>query len=96
MLFFSTGAISFGKFVLGPIIDKVGRVACLRVALSLLMAALGVIASTRSFIILKIAWVCVDFIFSSCWAACLNSIHHTFEEEEWATKSIIMLASWME
>lgn len=86
MLFFSTGAISLGKFLLGPIIDKVGGVTCLKLAITLLMGALGSIASTQSFWVFAVSWVFVDFIFSSCWGACLNAIHSTFQEEEWANR----------
>ncbi len=85
VLTISTGAISFGKFVLGPVIDKFGGVLCLKVALSMLMGCLAMIASTNSFGVFALCWITVDFIFSSCWAACLNAIHHTFPEDEWAS-----------
>ena len=86
VLTISTGGIALGKFVLGPVIDKFGGVACLKVALSMLMGALGLIASTKSFAVFAMSWIMVDFIFSSCWAACLNAIHHTFPEEDWASR----------
>ena len=86
MLVFSTGAISVGKLLLGPLIDKYGGVACLKFALFLLMSVLGVIASTTNFVLFAISWILVDFTFSSCWAACLNAIHSTFQEEEWASR----------
>ena len=75
MLFCSTAAVSAGKFLLGPIIDKVGGVTCLKVALSMLLVTLATIASTTKFVVFAVSWVCVDFIFSSCWAACLSAIH---------------------
>jgi len=86
VLTISTAAIAVGKFVLGPIIDRFGGTFCLKIALSMLMAALGLIASTKSFSIFAFSWILVDFIFSSCWAACLSSIHLTFPEEDWASR----------
>uniref|UniRef100_A0A7S3PV17 Major facilitator superfamily (MFS) profile domain-containing protein n=1 Tax=Chaetoceros debilis TaxID=122233 RepID=A0A7S3PV17_9STRA len=86
VLVISTGAISLGKFLLGPVIDKYGGVFCLKVALSLLMGCLAMIASTSSFGVFAVSWIMVDFIFSSCWAACLNAIHQTYQEEEWASR----------
>ncbi len=85
VLTISTGAISFGKLILGPVIDKFGGVSCLKVSLLMLMGCLGMIASTNSFRVFALCWITVDFIFSSCWAACLNAIHHTFPEDEWAS-----------
>ena len=84
VLTISTAAIAVGKFVLGPVIDRFGGTLCLKIALSMLMAALGLIASTKSFSIFACSWILIDFIFSSCWAACLNSIRLTFQEEDWA------------
>jgi MFS family permease len=86
MLTVSTTAISLGKFLLGPVIDKYGGAFCLKVALTALMAALGIIASTNSFQLFAFSWVMVDFIIISCWAACLNAIHDTFSEEEWPSR----------
>lgn len=86
VLTISTGAISLGKFLLGPIIDKFGGAFCLKVALTALMGLLGLIASTNSFRVFALSWIMVDFIFSSCWASCLNAIHHTFCEEDWASR----------
>jgi MFS family permease len=84
VLTISTAAIAIGKFLLGPVIDKFGGTLCLKVALSMLMGALGLIASTKSFSVFACSWIMVDFVFSSCWAACLNAIHSTFPEEDWA------------
>jgi len=86
VLTISTGAISVGKFLLGPVIDKFGGTLCLKVALTALMGFLGIIASTNSFRVFALSWIMVDFIFSSCWASCLNAIHRTFCEEEWPSR----------
>lgn len=85
VLTLSTCAIAFGKFLLGPIIDKYGGVSCLKVALSTLMALLALLASTNSYQIFAITLIGVDFIFSSCWAACLNAIHHSFHQDQWSS-----------
>ncbi len=86
VLTISTCGIAFGKFLLGPIIDKYGGALCLKVALSLLMSLLVIISSTTTFRTFAIAWIFVDFIFSSCWAACLNAIHHSFSQDQWASR----------
>jgi len=87
----STIAIAVGKILLGPVIDKYGGVLSLKVALTSLLGSLLVISSTSSFRIFSIALICVDFIFSSCWAACLNAIHQSFSLEHWSS-SIGLLA----
>lgn len=61
-------------------------------ALSILAFLLGLISVANSFIVFAVAWIVVDFIFSSCWAACINAIHQSFPEQEWA-KKIGMLAA---
>ena len=86
VLTISTAAIALGKFLMGPVIDKFGGTFCLKVGLSMLMIALGLIASTKSFSVFACSWIMVDFIFSICWAACLNAIHSTFPEENWASR----------
>ena len=86
VLMISTSSIALGKLLLGPVIDKFGGVLCLKVALTTLLLSLGIIAQTSSFRIFAISWVVVDFVFSSCWAACLSSIHSTFDEQDWAGK----------
>lgn len=86
VLALSTLAISVGKFLLGPVIDTLGGATCLRLTLSALAACLGVIASTGSFSTFARCWILVDFLFSACWAACLNAVHGHFPEEEWAGK----------
>ncbi len=85
VLTISTCAIAFGKFMLGPIIDKYGGILCLKVALSSLMGLLALISSTHSFKIMAISLVGIDFIFSSCWAALLNAIHQSFRQEKWSS-----------
>jgi hypothetical protein len=92
VLTLSTFAIAFGKFLLGPIIDNYGGIFCLKVALSALMGLLAIISSANTFRTFAICWVGVDFIFSSCWAACLNAIHQSFTRNKWAS-SIGQLAA---
>ncbi|GAX14608.1 hypothetical protein FisN_6Lh390 [Fistulifera solaris] len=82
----STMAIAVGKLVLGPVIDYYGGVLSLKVALLALAAAMGIISSSQSFHVFAVAWICVDFIFSSCWAACIHAIHQTFPSQQWATQ----------
>lgn len=84
VLSLSTFAVAVGKILLGPIIDKFGGILCLKVALSALAALQIVIASCNNFSTFAVSWVFVDFVFSSCWAACLNAIHRTFSDTEWA------------
>ena len=83
VLSLSTIFLSIGKLVLGPVIDTVTGISCLKVSLFLLACCLGMIAHATTFRQFALAWICVDFIFSACWAACLNAIHGSFEEEEW-------------
>ena len=82
----STMAIAVGKLILGPVIDYYGGVRSLQVALLSLTAALGIISISQSFQVFGVAWICVDFIFSSCWAACIHAIHQTFPPQKWATQ----------
>jgi MFS family permease len=82
----STMAIAVGKLILGPVIDYYGGVFSLKVALLALAAALGIISVSQSFQVFAVAWICVDFIFSSCWAACIHAIHQTFPSQQWATQ----------
>ena len=86
VLTISTCGIAFGKFLLGPIIDKYGGILCLKVAISSLMGLLVIISSATSFKTFALAWIFVDFIFSSCWAACLNAIHQSFRQDQWAMR----------
>eukprot|EP00563_Minutocellus_polymorphus_P002306 CAMPEP_0181030906 /NCGR_PEP_ID=MMETSP1070-20121207/5962_1 /TAXON_ID=265543 /ORGANISM="Minutocellus polymorphus, Strain NH13" /LENGTH=601 /DNA_ID=CAMNT_0023108275 /DNA_START=120 /DNA_END=1922 /DNA_ORIENTATION=+ len=83
VLSLSTIFLSIGKLVLGPVIDTVTGISCLKVALFMLACCLGIISQAATFRQFAVAWICVDFVFSACWAACLNAIHGSFEEEEW-------------
>lgn len=82
----STISIAFGKIVLGPVIDSRGGVKILQIALGSLMTCMLLIASTSSFRMFCTMWIMVDFIFSSCWAACLNAVHGVFDEHDWPGK----------
>ncbi|GFH61720.1 hypothetical protein CTEN210_18196 [Chaetoceros tenuissimus] len=82
----STMSIALGKILLGPVIDSQGGVKCLQIALGSLMTCMLVISSTSSFKMFAVTWIMVDFIFSSCWAACLNAIHGVFLESDWPGK----------
>lgn len=92
LLALSTIAIAAGKLLLGPVIDHFGGILSLQIALSLLALLLGTISVAKSFTVFAVAWIFVDFIFSSCWAACISAIHQAFPEREWA-KRIGMLAA---
>ena len=92
LLALSTVAIAAGKLLLGPVIDHFGGIFSLQIALALLALLLGTISISNSFVVFAAAWIFVDFIFSSCWAACINAIHQVFPEREWA-KRIGMLAA---
>lgn len=83
LFFLSTLAIAAGKLVLGPLIDHLGGVLSLQIALSALALNLMVIANCQSFAVFAASWICVDFVFSSCWAACINAIHQSFSPERW-------------
>jgi sugar phosphate permease len=50
------------------------------------------ICFTQQFTIVATCWIFVDFIFSSCWASCINAIHQSFPEKEWG-RQIGMLAA---
>jgi len=80
----STLSITLGKTLLGPLIDAHSGTTCLRTALTLLALALAVIATTTHFHVFALAWIAVDFLFSSCWAASLNAVHWGFGERYWA------------
>lgn len=84
LLFLATFAVALGKLMLGPVIDHFGGILSLQFALSLLAALLVVISFADSFAIFAVAWIFVDFVFSSCWAACISAIHQSFPEDAWA------------
>jgi MFS family permease len=79
----STLAIALGKLVLGPVIDWCGGKRSLQMALLGLAALLGTIANCQSFATFAVAYMGVDFIFSSCWAACLSTVREYFGPTEW-------------
>ena len=83
VLSLSTIFLSIGKLLLGPFIDAATGIFCLKLSLFALSCCLGTICQTTTFRHFALAWICVDFVFSACWAACLNAIHSSFEEEEW-------------
>lgn len=84
LLTLSTLAVAMGKLMLGPVIDRFGGIFSLQVALSALGALLAAISVGSSFTSFAVAWIFVDFIFSSCWAGCINAIHQSFPPEQWA------------
>lgn len=92
LLALSTIAIAVGKLLLGPIIDSFGGVLSLQVALSALALLLGMISVGKSFQLFAVCWIFVDFIFSSCWAGCINAIHQSFPQRLWG-KRVGMLAA---
>ena len=92
LLTLSTLSIAMGKFFLGPVIDSLGGIRSLKISLTSLSLLLAVISTTSSFQIFSMAWLVVDFIFSSCWAACLNAVHQSFPPNMW-TEKVGMLAS---
>jgi len=91
LLGLSTLAVAMGKLLLGPVIDRLGGIRALQVALSLLMALLATVSCTQQFTLFAACWILVDFIFSSCWAGCINAIHQSFPERVWG-KQIGLLA----
>jgi MFS family permease len=77
VLSLSTLSLALGKAVTGPIIDALGGIRSLQLALILLALLLFQISFTSSFTVFQYSWMAVDFIFASGWAACLNAISHT-------------------
>jgi len=86
LLGFSTFSIALGKLLLGPIIDTLGGIRALQLTLLLLTVMLATITMTQQFVIFAVCWVCVDFVFSSCWASCISSIQQSFPAQEWGTQ----------
>jgi hypothetical protein len=82
-LLLSTLAIAAGKLLLGPLIDWCGGILSLQIALLSLAFFLTIIATCQSFAVFGVAWILVDFTFSSCWAACINAVHQAFPEQQW-------------
>ncbi len=91
LLGMSTLAVALGKLLLGPVIDTLGGIRALKIALSLLMALLATISLTQQFKLFAVCWILVDFIFSSCWASCINAIHQSFPQRDWG-KQVGILA----
>lgn len=92
LLGFSTLSVALGKLLLGPVIDKLGGIRALQATLLLLLSLLATITMTQRFWIFVVCWVFVDFVFSSCWAACISSIQQSFPDSEWG-KQIGYLAT---
>ena len=92
LLGFSTLSVALGKLLLGPVIDKLGGIRALQATLLLLLSLLATITMTQRFWIFAGCWVLVDFVFSSCWAACISSIQQSFPSGEWG-KQIGYLAT---
>jgi MFS family permease len=82
----STIAVALGKLLLGPVIDHFGGIRSLIFSLTLLAVLLATIACCNTFTVFAACWIGVDFLFSSCWAACINAVHQVFPEKEWAQR----------
>jgi len=82
----ATLAVAVGKVVLGPVIDRFGGILSLQVALSVLGGLLAGISLGSSFMGFAVSWVFIDFIFSSCWAGCINAIHQSFPPDQWPAR----------
>lgn len=84
LLGWSTLAIAVGKLLLGPVIDAIGGIRALQLTLLVLTIMLGTIAvSAQQFTVFAVCWLVIDFVFSSCWAACLSAIQQSFSEDDW-------------
>ena len=92
LLGMSTLAVATGKLVLGPLIDKLGGIRSLQFALSALSLLVLIISFTQRFSVFAVCWIFVDFIFSSCWAGCINAIHQSFPEEKWGRQVGLLAA----
>jgi MFS family permease len=92
LLTLSTFAVALGKLLLGPLIDTFGGVIALQACLSILAIMLSIIALADRFTTFAVAWLVVDFVFSSCWASCVNAVQYSFPDKEWA-KQIGMIAA---
>ena len=92
LLGFSTLSVALGKLLLGPVIDSLGGIRALQATLLLLSSLLATITMTQRFWVFAACWVLVDFVFSSCWAACISSIQQSFPSSDWG-KQIGYLAT---
>ena len=86
LLGLSTLSVALGKLLLGPVIDTLGGIRALQATLLLLLSLLATITMTQRFWIFACCWIFVDFVFSSCWAACISSIQQSFPSSEWANQ----------
>lgn len=88
LLALSTVSIAAGKLLLGPVIDSLGGIRSLQIALSTLCICLGSIGlgtqTCPTLTAFAVYWIIVDFAFSSCWAACVKTIRDYLSEERWA------------
>lgn len=87
LLALSTLSIAAGKIFLGPVIDSLGGIFSLQIALSTLFLCLGSIGGAQTcptLSSLAVYWIIVDFGFSSCWAACVKTIREYTEEKRWS------------
>jgi len=87
LLALSTVSIATGKLLLGPVIDSLGGISSLQIALTILFTCLGSIGTQTlcpTLISFAIYWIIVDFAFSACWAACVKSIRDYLPEESWS------------
>lgn len=84
----STVSIAAGKLLLGPVIDSLGGIRSLQIALSticLCLSSIGFGARTcPTLTSFAVFWIVVDFAFSSCWAACVKTIRENQSEERWS------------
>ena len=87
LLALSTVSIATGKLLLGPIIDSLGGMSSLQIALTILFLCLGSSGTQTlcpTLISFAIYWIIVDFAFSACWAACVKTIRDYLPEESWS------------
>jgi MFS family permease len=83
LLTVATLGVAAGKFLLGPVIDYFGGKVSLQVALSCLSVLLLITSFSQSFAVFGVAWIAIDFLFSSCWPACINTIYCFFDKSDW-------------
>jgi MFS family permease len=88
LLGFSTLSIAVGKLALGPVIDSIGGIKSLQIALTTLFICLGCIGlgpqSCPTLTALAGYWIVIDFAFSSCWAASVKTIRDYTDESQWS------------
>ena len=82
----STLAVALGKLLLGPLIDNMGGIRALQLALVLLTGLLATVSVAQTFGVFCVCWILVDFVFSSCWASCISSIQQSFPKGEWGSQ----------